>query len=140
MAEQKKTKKSKASGNAKKTVKANKSAEAEQKAGIKQGEEARGRIRIKVRAYDNKIIDQAVQAIMQVAERNSADVIGPVPLPTEKRKYTVNRSTFVHKGSREQYEMRVHKRLIDILDPTPKVIDAMMSLNLPSGVDIEVKM
>jgi len=98
------------------------------------------RIRIKVRAYDNKIIDQAVQAIVQTAERNSARIVGPVPLPTEKRKYTLNRSTFVHKDAREQFEIRVHKRLIDILEPTPKVIDAMMSLNLPSGVDVEVKM
>lgn len=98
------------------------------------------RVRIKVRAYDNKIIDQAVQAIIQTAERNSAKVVGPVPLPTEKRKYTLNRSTFVHKDAREQFEIRVHKRLIDIIEPTPKVIDAMMSLNLPSGVDVEVKM
>lgn len=102
--------------------------------------ETKSRIRIKIRAYDNKIIDQAIAAIMQVAERNNAEVVGPIPLPTEKRKYTVNRSSFVHKTSREQFEMRVHKRLIDILDPTPKVIDAMMSLNLPSGVDVEVKM
>jgi small subunit ribosomal protein S10 len=93
-----------------------------------------------VRAYDNKIIDQAVQAIMQVADRNAAKVVGPVPLPTEKRKYTVNRSTFVHKDAREQMEIRVHKRIIDIIEPTPKVIEAMMSLNLPSGVDVEVKM
>lgn len=107
---------------------------------VKGAKEAKSRIRIKVRAYDNKIIDQAVQAIIQVAERNSADIVGPVPLPTERRRYTVNRSTFVHKDAREQFEMRVHKRLIDIIDPTPKVIDAMMSLNLPSGVDIEVKM
>lgn len=98
------------------------------------------RIRIKIRAYDNKIIDQATKTIVETAERNSATIVGPVPLPTEKKRYTVNRSTFVHKNAREQYEMRVHKRLVDIINPTQKVIDAMMSLNLPSGVDIEIKM
>ena len=103
-------------------------------------EDARQRIRIKIRAYDHKIIDQAAQTIMKSAERTGAKVFGPVPLPTEKRKYTVNRSTFVHKNSREQYEMRVHKRLIDIVEPTEKTMDAMMSLNLPAGVDVEIKM
>lgn len=103
-------------------------------------EEVRQRIRIKIRAYDHKIIDQAAQTIMRTAERSGAKVLGPIPLPTEKRKYTVNRSTFVYKNAREQYEMRVHKRLIDVLDPTERTMDAMMSLNLPAGVDIEVKM
>ncbi|MBU0649284.1 30S ribosomal protein S10 [Patescibacteria group bacterium] len=103
-------------------------------------EEIKQRIRIKIRAYDNKIIDQSTLTILETAERTGAQVIGPVPLPTEKRKYTVNRSTFVHKDSREQYEMRVHKRLIDIVEPTPKTIDSLMSLNLPAGVDIEIKM
>lgn len=103
-------------------------------------EEVRQRIRIKIRAYDHKIIDQATQTIIRTAERTGAKVAGPIPLPTEKRKYTVNRSTFVHKNAREQYEMRVHKRLIDILDPSEKTMDSMMSLNLPAGVDIEVKM
>ena len=103
-------------------------------------EESRQRIRIKIRAYDHKIIDQAAQTIMRTAERSGAKVLGPIPLPTEKRKYTVNRSTFVYKDAREQYEMRVHKRLIDILDPSERTMDAMMSLNLPAGVDIEVKM
>jgi small subunit ribosomal protein S10 len=98
------------------------------------------RIRIKIRAYDNKIIDQAAKNIIQTAERNGAKVVGPVPLPTEKTKFTVNRSTFVHKTSREQYEMRVHKRLIDVLDPNPKCIDALTSLQIPAGVDIEIKM
>lgn len=97
------------------------------------------RIRIKIRAYDHKIIDQATQTIIKTAERSGAKVIGPVPLPTEKRKYTVNKSTFVHKDSREQYEMRIHKRLIDITEPTEKSIDALMSLNLPAGVDVEIK-
>jgi small subunit ribosomal protein S10 len=103
-------------------------------------EEVRQRIRIKIRAYDHKIIDQAAQTIMRTAERTGAKVLGPIPLPTETRKYTVNRSTFVYKNAREQYEMRVHKRLIDVLDPTERTMDSMMSLNLPAGVDIEVKM
>ncbi len=106
---------------------------------IKKPAEA-SRIRIKIRAYDNKIIDQATKTIIETAQRNDAKVIGPVPLPTEVNKFTVNRSTFVHKDAREQFEMRVHKRLIDIMDASPKCIDALMSLNLPSGVDVEIKM
>ena len=102
--------------------------------------ETKEKIRIKVRAYDHKVIDQSVRQIVETAERYGAEIAGPIPLPTEIRKYTVNRSTFVHKDSREQYEMRIHKRLIDILNPAPKVIDALMNLNLPAGVDIEIKM
>ncbi len=98
------------------------------------------RIRIKIRAYDNKIIDQATKNIIETAERNGATIVGPIPLPTEKTKFTVNRSTFVHKDAREQFEMRVHKRLIDILNPTAKTVDALMSLQVPAGVDIEIKM
>jgi small subunit ribosomal protein S10 len=105
-----------------------------------QQEEAQQRIRIKIRAYDHKIIDQATETILKTAERSGAKILGPVPLPTEKRKYTVNRSTFVHKNAREQYEMRIHKRLLDIIEPSARTIDAMMSLNLPAGVDVEVKM
>lgn len=105
----------------------------------KKTEEEKSRIRIKIKAYDNKIIDQATETILKTVERSGAKVIGPVPLPTEKRKYTVNRSTFVHKDSREQYEMRVHKRLIDIIEATDRTIDALMSLNLPAGVDVEIK-
>jgi len=107
---------------------------------IKTTEEIKQRIRIKVRAYDNKIIDSSVKQIVDTARRQGADIIGPVPLPTETHKYTVNRSSFVHKNAREQYEMRVHKRLIDIINPNPKTIDALMNLNLPAGVDIEIKM
>ncbi|HLD60818.1 MAG TPA: 30S ribosomal protein S10 [Patescibacteria group bacterium] len=103
-------------------------------------EETTSRIRIKIRAYDNRIIDQATKTIVETAERHDAKVVGPVPLPTEKVKFTVNRSTFVHKDAREQFEMRVHKRLIDIINATPKAIDALMSLSLPAGVDIEIKM
>jgi len=98
------------------------------------------RIRIKIRAYDHKIIDQATETIINTAERSGARVLGPIPLPTEKRKYTVNRSTFVHKTSRDQFEIRIHKRLIDILDPTERTVDALTSLSLPSGVDVEIKM
>lgn len=98
------------------------------------------RIRVKIRAYDHKIIDIATKTIIDTAERNNATVVGPVPLPTQTTKFSVNRSTFVHKKSSEQYEMRTHKRLIDILDTNPKAIDALMNLNLPSGVDVEIKM
>lgn len=104
------------------------------------GADEEQRIRIKIRAYDSRLVEDATKTICNTAERTGAKICGPVPLPTEKRKYTVNRSTFVHKNSREQYEMRVHKRLIDIVNPTPKTIDALMSLNLPAGVDIEIKM
>ena len=103
-------------------------------------DEIQQRVRIRIRAYDHKIIDQCTKNILETAVRTGAQTKGPVPLPTEKKKHTVNRSTFVHKDAREQYEMRVHKRLVDILNPTPKTIDAMMSLNLPAGVDVEIKM
>lgn len=106
----------------------------------KKEEENHTRIRIRIRAHDHRIIDIAARTIVETAERTGAKVVGPVPLPTEKRKYTVNRSTFVHKDSREQYEIRVHKRLIDLADPTPETVDALMSLNLPAGVDVEIKM
>ena len=98
------------------------------------------KLRIRVRAYDHKILDASVKQIVDTGLRYGARVTGPIPLPTEIRRYTVNRSTFVHKNAREQFEMRVHKRLIDILNPTPKIIDALTNLTLPAGVDIEVKM
>lgn len=98
------------------------------------------RIRIKIKAYDNKIIDQSTRTIIETAEKSGAKISGPVPLPTEKTKYTVIRSPFVHKNSRDQYEMRVHKRLIDIIDPSDKTVDTLMNLNLPAGVDVEIKM
>lgn len=103
-------------------------------------EEERQRLRIRVRGYDHKIIDSSVRQIVETAVRYGAEIAGPLPLPTEIRKYTVNRSTFVHKNAREQFEMRVHKRLIDILNPVPKIIDALTNLTLPAGVDIEIKM
>lgn len=102
--------------------------------------ETRSRLRIKLRAYDHKVIDNSARQIIETASRYGVEVLGPVPLPTEIRKYTVNRSSFIHKDAREQFEMRVHKRLIDILNPSPKVIDALMGLTLPAGVDIEIKM
>jgi len=103
-------------------------------------EEAKQRIRIRLKAFDGRIIDKSAKQIMDTLEKMDVKPIGPVPLPTEISRFTVNRSTFVHKDSREQFEMRVHKRLIDILNPTPKVVDALMNLNLPAGVDIEIKM
>lgn len=102
-------------------------------------EEIKPKLRIKLKAYDYKVIDNSTRQIVETALRHGAEVSGPVPLPTEIHKYTVNRSSFIHKDSREQFEMRVHKRLVDILNPNPNVIDALMSLTLPSGVDIEIK-
>jgi len=107
---------------------------------LKKDEDIKQRIRIRIQAYDHKLIDQSVKQIVETVERYGVNIRGPVPLPTEIHKYTVNRATFVHKKSREQYEMRVHKRLIDILNPGSKVIDALMELTLPAGVDIEIKM
>ena len=106
----------------------------------KKTEEEKQKLRIRIRAYDNKVIDISVRQIVDTASRYGAEIVGPIPLPTEIRKYTVNRSTFVHKNAREQFEMRVHKRLIDIMNPMPKIIDALTNLNLPAGVDIEIKM
>lgn len=98
------------------------------------------RIRIKISAYDHKLIDQSAKQIVDTAKRSGATISGPIPLPTEKKRYTVLRSTFVHKDARDQFEMRVHKRLVDIFNPTPKTIDSLSSLNLPAGVDVEIKM
>jgi len=103
-------------------------------------EESLVKLRIRVRAYENKILDASVKQIMDTAHRYNAEVLGPVPLPTETKKYTVNRSTFVHKDSREQFEVRTHKRLIEIVNPSAQTVEALTNLNLPSGVDIEVKM
>jgi len=102
--------------------------------------EAAQKIRIKIKAFDHKIIDQSTKTIIDAGERTGATINGPIPLPVEKKKVTINRSTFVHKDARDQYEMRIHKRLIYILNPNAKTIDAMMNLNLPAGVDIEIKM
>lgn len=102
--------------------------------------EDKQRIRIKIKAFDHKIIDQSTRTIIETAQRSGAQIFGPIPLPTEKKKYTVNRSTFVHKDARDQYEMRIHKRLVDIIEPTAQTIEALSSLNLPAGVDVEIKM
>ena len=98
------------------------------------------KLRLKIKAYDSKLIDNSVKQIIDTAKRYEAKIIGPIPLPTEIHKYTVNRSTFVHKNSREQFELRVHKRLIDILNVNQNVIESLSKLNLPAGVDIEIKM
>ncbi|ADG81181.1 30S ribosomal protein S10 [Thermincola ferriacetica] len=98
------------------------------------------KIRIRLKAYDHKILDQSAEKIVDTAKRTGAGVAGPVPLPTEKSIYTILRSPHVNKDSREQFEMRIHKRLIDILEPTPKTVDALMRLDLPAGVDIEIKL
>jgi small subunit ribosomal protein S10 len=98
------------------------------------------RIRIRLKAYDSKVIDQSAKQIIDTATRTGAKVAGPIPLPTEKNSMTVLRSPHIYKDAREQFEMRTHKRLIDITEPTPKTIDALMNLNLPAGVDIEIKM
>ncbi len=98
------------------------------------------KIRIKLKAYDHKVLDNSCKQIFETASRYVNNIVGPIPLPTEIRHYTVNRSTFIDKNSREQFEIRIHKRLIDILDPNQKLIDALMNLNLPAGVDIEIKM
>jgi len=103
-------------------------------------EEATSMLRIRVRAYDSKILDASVKQIIETAMRHDAKVVGPVPLPTEIKKYTVNRASFVYKNAREQFEMRIHRRLIDIINPSAKVIEALTNLSLPSGVNIDVKM
>lgn len=102
--------------------------------------DAVSKLRIRVRAYDAKILDASVKQIIDTAVRYDATVVGPVPLPTEIRKYTVNRSSFVYKNAREQFEMRVHKRLLDIINPNAKVIESLTNLSLPTGVNIDVKM
>lgn len=97
-------------------------------------------LRIRVKAYDSKILDASVKQIIETASRFDVKVVGPVPLPTEIKKYTVNRASFVYKNAREQFEMRIHRRLIDIINPSAKVIEALTNVSLPSGVNIDVKM
>ena len=98
------------------------------------------KLRLRVKAYDSKLIDSSCRQIVEAVKRQDVEVIGPIPLPTETHRYTVNRSTFVHKNSREQFELKVHKRLIDILNPTQAIIESLSLLNMPAGVDIEIKM
>jgi len=101
--------------------------------------EKKQKIRIRLKAYDHRIIDKSAKKILETLERSGAQVVGPIPLPTEKSKYTVLKSTFVHKDAREQFETRIHKRLIDVVDPGPKTIDSLMNLDMPAGIDIELK-
>ena len=103
-------------------------------------DDATSRLRIRVRAYEYKILDVSVKQIIDTAIRYDAQVLGPIPLPTEIKKYTVNRASFVYKNAREQFEMRIHKRLIDIVNPTAKLIESLTNLSLPSGVNIDVKL
>ncbi|MFA5052563.1 MAG: 30S ribosomal protein S10 [Parcubacteria group bacterium] len=98
------------------------------------------KLRLRIKSYDQRLIDNSCRQIVEVLLRSAADIIGPIPLPTEFRKYTVNRSSFVYKNSREQFELRVHKRIIDILNPSQRLMESLSDLNLPAGVDIEVKM
>ena len=98
------------------------------------------KIRIKIKAFDHKVIDETSKLIIDTAERTGAIIAGPIPLPTKIEKFTVNKSTFVHKTSREQFEMRTHTRLIDIRETTPKTIESLSNLSLPAGVEIEIKM
>ena len=101
---------------------------------------AKQKIRIRLKAYDHRVIDQSAEKIVETAKRSGADVSGPIPLPTERSVYTIIRAVHKYKDSCEQFEKRTHKRLIDIVNPTPKTVDALMGLNLPSGVDIEIKL
>jgi small subunit ribosomal protein S10 len=101
--------------------------------------EVTAKLRIKLRAYDHRVIDKSAQQIIDMAVRCGVKIAGPIPLPIEINKFTVNRSTFVHKSAREQFEMRIHKRVIDILNPNQKVVESLKSLTLPAGVDTEIK-
>ncbi len=98
------------------------------------------KIRIRLKAYDHRVLDESAKRIVEAAERTGARVAGPVPLPTKNERFTVRRSTFVHKDSHEHFEIRTHKRLIDVIEPDDKTIDSLMRLNLPAGVDIEIKL
>jgi small subunit ribosomal protein S10 len=106
----------------------------------KETEETKQKIRIKIKAFDHKIIDKSTKTIIETVQKSGAQIFGPIPLPTEKVRYTVNRSTFVNKDARDQYEMRVHKRIIDIVEPSSKTVEDLSSLSLPAGVDVEIKM
>jgi small subunit ribosomal protein S10 len=101
---------------------------------------AKQKIRIRLKAYDHRVLDESAKRIVETAERTGATVVGPVPLPTQIERFTVRRSTFVHKDSHEHFEIRTHRRLIDVVEPDNKTIDSLMRLNLPAGVDIEIKL
>ena len=97
------------------------------------------KLRLRIRSYDHRLLDNSAKQIVETLIRHNAKIVGPIPLPTEFKRYTVNRSTFVHKDSREQFELRIHKRLIDILKPSGSIIESLRDLNLPAGVDVEIK-
>jgi small subunit ribosomal protein S10 len=101
---------------------------------------AKQKIRIRLKAYDHRVLDQSAQRIVETAERTGAKVVGPVPMPTKLERFTIRRSTFIDKNSHEHFEIRTHKRLIDVMDPDSKTIDTLMRLNLPAGVDVEIKL
>jgi small subunit ribosomal protein S10 len=101
---------------------------------------AKQKIRIRLKAYDHRVLDESAKRIVETAERTGATVVGPVPLPTKIERFTVRRSTFIDKDSHEHFEVRTHKRLIDVIEPDNKTIDSLMRLNLPAGVDIEIKL
>lgn len=101
---------------------------------------AREKIRIRLKAYDHRVLDQSARRIVEAAQSTGAEIVGPVPLPTKVEKFTVIRSPFIDKDSREQFEIRTHKRLIDVIEPGSKTVDTLMRLNLPAGVDIEIKL
>ena len=102
-------------------------------------EEIGTRLRLRVRSYDHRLLDNSVKQIVEALQRQNAKIVGPIPLPTGFKRYTVNRSTFVHKDSREQFELRIHRRLIDVLNPSQNIIESLSDLNLPAGVDVEIK-
>lgn len=104
-----------------------------------QKKEPKSKIRIRLKGYDARVLDRAVRKIVEAVQRTGAAVVGPIPLPTERSLVTVQRATFVKKDAREQFEMRTHKRLIDVIEPSSKTIDSLMSLEMPAGVDIEIK-
>lgn len=124
----------------KKVAHASSSAPHAPKRAAKKKVEVANRLRIRVRAYEHGVLDNSVKQIIDTASRYNATIVGPVPLPIDIKKYTVNRAAFIDKDSREQFEMRIHKRMIDILNPEPKVIEALTNIDLPSGVSIDVKM
>lgn len=101
--------------------------------------ETKQKLRIKLKSYDHKVIDTSCRQIVEMAQRSGVDIAGPIPLPTDIHKYTVNRSSFIHKDSRDQFEMRIHKRLIEVAEPNQKFIGNLQDLNLPTGVEIEIK-
>lgn len=112
---------------------------AKKTATTKESKEPKQKIRIRLKAYDHRLIDKSTKKILETANRTGAQIVGPIPLPTEKSSVTVLKSTFVHKDAREQFEQRTHKRLIDVLEPNSKTIDSLMNLDLPAGVSIEIK-